>query len=156
VKIAAVGPATARPIAERGLTPDLVADEFRGTGIARRMIRAGVRGKNVLLVQAKQANPALREALKKAGAKVTTAEAYRSTASRKADMPKDIDMILFASSLTVENFAKMVGTTKVPAACIGPVTAKTARDLGFRVAVVPKKSTMPALVDTVVAYFQRS
>lgn len=73
-------------------------------------------------------------------------------------------MIVFASSLTVENFVKMTSPNpllikegapgEVPVACIGPVTAKTAKALGLNVAVVPKKSTMPDLVEAVVAYFR--
>lgn len=160
VKIAAVGPATARPIAERGVAADLVADEFRGAGLADRMIRAGVRGKKILLVQAKQANPALREALKKAGAKVETAEAYRSAAPViSADELKELrnaDLVVLASSLTAENFAKRAGKVKIPVACIGPVTAKTARRLRFKVAVVPKRSTMPDLVGAIASYFRKN
>jgi uroporphyrinogen-III synthase len=119
------------------------------------MIQAGVRGRNVLLVQAKQASGTLRDELKRAGARVTAVEAYRSSVPSIAEFPKDLDMILFASSLTVENFVKRAGRTGIPAACIGPVTAKTARSLGLNVAVVPKKSTMPALADAVLDYFRK-
>jgi uroporphyrinogen III methyltransferase / synthase len=153
IKIAAVGPATARPIAARGIHTDLVADEFRGTGLARKLIRTGVRGKRVLLVQAKQASEALREELKKAGAKVEAAEAYRSGIPRGKVEVRETDLITFASSLTVENFVKMAGKTEIPVACIGPVTAKTARSLGLNVAAVPKKSTMPDLVRAIEDFF---
>ncbi|HEX5036708.1 MAG TPA: uroporphyrinogen-III C-methyltransferase [bacterium] len=160
VKFAAVGPATARPIAEKGIVADLVADEFRGIGLAQKMIRAGVRGKKILLVQTKQASPDLREVLKKAGAKVETAEAYRSVMPRVGAQGlaplQGADLIVFASSLTVENFVKAGGAGAAPVACIGPVTAKTARALGLNVAVVPKKSTMPDLVDAIAAYFRKN
>ena len=36
-------------------------------------------------------------------------------------------------------------------ACIGPITAATAKDNGLRVDVVPDTYTIPALVDAVVA-----
>jgi len=165
VKIAVVGPATARPIEARGLFPDLVADEFRGDGLARKMIRTGVRGKKILLVQAKQARETLREELKKAGAKVTAVEAYRSAAPKISEFPDPIDLVIFASSLTVENFVKISplapslkkrGLGEISVACIGPVTAMTARELGLNVAVVPKKSTMPDLVNAIVDYFAKS
>lgn len=164
VKIAAVGPATARPMEARGLHLDLVADEFRGEGLARKLIKSGVRGKKILLVQAKQARETLREELKKAGARVTVVEAYRSAAPRISEFPKDIDLVIFASSLTVENFVKISplapslkkrGLGEISSACIGPVTAKTARDLGLNVVVVPKKSTMPDLVKAIADYFTR-
>jgi uroporphyrinogen III methyltransferase/synthase len=38
-------------------------------------------------------------------------------------------------------------------ACIGPITAETARDAGLTVDVVANKSTIPGLVDALVEYF---
>jgi uroporphyrinogen III methyltransferase/synthase len=158
VKIAAIGPATARPIEVLGIHVDLVADEFRGEALARKMIKKGVRGKTILLAQAKQAREVLRDELKKAGARVEVVEAYRSVIPPVGTALRwplqNVDLITFASSLTVENFVKMVGATKFPVACIGPVTAETAREHGLNVAVQPRKYTMPALVEAIVDYFR--
>ena len=65
-----------------------------------------------------------------------------------------IDLVTFASSATVENFVKMAGPLRkqlkrIPVACIGPVTAKTAREKGLKVVIVPKKSTIPDLVKAI-------
>jgi uroporphyrinogen-III synthase len=44
-----------------------------------------------------------------------------------------------------------LGTVVV--ACIGPVTAQTAGELGLTVAVEPEEYTIPALVEALGAYF---
>ncbi|HRX05364.1 MAG TPA: uroporphyrinogen-III synthase, partial [Anaerolineae bacterium] len=38
-------------------------------------------------------------------------------------------------------------------ACVGPITAETARKLGLTVQVVPQEHTIAALVNTLEAYF---
>src|SRR3989338_3401534 len=124
-----------------------------------------IRGQRVLIAQAAQARPVLRDELVRLGAKVEVVEAYRSACPREGseelrELLKSgcLDMIAFASSLTVENFMKMASTSpqKIPVACIGPVTAKTAKKLGLNVAILPKKSTMEGLVQAVCDYFQSS
>ena len=40
-------------------------------------------------------------------------------------------------------------------ASIGPVTADTARDLGFDVHIVPESSTIPKLCEAIVQYYNR-
>jgi uroporphyrinogen-III synthase len=42
-----------------------------------------------------------------------------------------------------------------PAASIGPVTTRTARRLGFPVAVEAESATIPGLVEAVTRHFQR-
>ena len=71
-----------------------------------------------------------------------------------------IDAVTFTSASTVRNFARMLGeeeaadllnTTVV--AAIGPVTAEAAQQLGIRTTVIPKKYTIPDLVDALVEHF---
>ena len=56
----------------------------------------------------------------------------------------------------MRNLAELVGTVfpRVPAAAIGPVTAETARELGFSVVVQPEGYTIPALAEAVGEYFK--
>jgi uroporphyrinogen III methyltransferase/synthase len=58
------------------------------------------------------------------------------------------DAITFTSSSTVANFVDVAGTDRVPGvvACIGPITAATARDAGLRVDVVAGEHTIAGLV----------
>ena len=38
-------------------------------------------------------------------------------------------------------------------ACIGPVTAKTAKGLGLKVSIMPKKYTIPDFAKAIADYF---
>jgi uroporphyrinogen-III synthase len=73
-----------------------------------------------------------------------------------------IDAVTFTSSSTVRNFTAALGAEAVAAmarlprplvACIGPVTAETARELGLRVDVVPDAYTAAALAAALAARF---
>jgi uroporphyrinogen-III synthase len=62
-----------------------------------------------------------------------------------------IDVATFASSSSVRNLKALLGPDfdrlrDDTVACIGPVTAATARELGLTVAVEPATHTIPALV----------
>ncbi len=72
----------------------------------------------------------------------------------------DISCITFTSSSTVENFAAMfpdedllslVGNTVI--ACIGPITAETARRYGLEVTIMTVDYTIDALASEIVKYF---
>jgi uroporphyrinogen III methyltransferase/synthase len=67
----------------------------------------------------------------------------------------EIDVITFTSSSTANNFVDLIGSTELGSAsvaCIGPVTAQTARDRGLRVDTVAEQSTIEGLVDAIVAW----
>ncbi|HBC92488.1 MAG TPA: HemD protein, partial [Pelotomaculum sp.] len=84
------------------------------------------------------------------GAVVTEVTAYRtrigggdSALVTAMLQRKEIQIITFTSSSTVQNFVKMLDAPDLGAllegttvACIGPVTADTARNLGLKVDVV--------------------
>ncbi|HYR03601.1 MAG TPA: uroporphyrinogen-III synthase, partial [Syntrophobacteria bacterium] len=72
-----------------------------------------------------------------------------------------IHCITFTSSSTVENFIAMVGDDHLPSllgkavvACIGPITAETARKHGLTVEIIPDEYTIEALTAALVAHFQ--
>jgi uroporphyrinogen III methyltransferase/synthase len=71
-------------------------------------------------------------------------------------------MVTFTSSSTVNNFAEIFDEERdqVPkwlnrtaVACIGPITARTAEEKGFKVSVVPSEYTIEALTEAIVEYF---
>jgi uroporphyrinogen-III synthase len=74
---------------------------------------------------------------------------------------KRIDALTFTSSSTVTCFLERLDregslqedALPVPAACIGPQTAATARDRGFTVLPVPKEHTLDGLVSALESYF---
>src|SRR5439155_1751877 len=73
-----------------------------------------------------------------------------------------VDAVTFTSSSTVRNFVELLGRPATPrlfangrpaVACIGPVTAETARHLGLRVDVMPAAYTAPALAAALARHF---
>jgi uroporphyrinogen III methyltransferase/synthase len=122
-----------------------------------------VHGAKVLLPRAAEARELLPRALTAAGATVVDVATYRaSPAARLAPRVEEllaeggIDAVTFTSSSTVRHFHSLLGGRPVGravVAAIGPITADTARELGFRVDVVAKEYTLDGLTAGLVDYF---
>lgn len=153
-KVCAVGDQTARALLERGIKPDLVAAEFTSRSLARELAQQGVKGAHVFHPGADKMNPDFEKLLSKCGAKVTNLVLYSidKVAPENVEAVDDADWITFASSQTVRNFMEALGSRPIRAkiACIGPITAKTVREYGLKVAVVPRKFTFDALIQAIV------
>ncbi len=162
-KIAAIGPATAQAVQERGITPDFIPEKFVAESIAEGMVALGMDKNKILLPRASVARDVLPEALAKAGATVDVVPVYETVPSsaRKEEVLQGIESgrikcITFGSSSTVENFLELIPAQtlkKFPdlrLACIGPVTAKTLESAGLTCHIQPEDYTIPALVDELV------
>jgi uroporphyrinogen III methyltransferase/synthase len=106
----------------------------------------------------------LPEKLREAGADVVVPAAYESVPSTEGKealsvrlQSGKIDCVTFTASSTVENFvgafgeeeaARLLSETRV--ACIGPITADTARKRGLRVDTEAGEYTITGLVEAVV------
>jgi len=150
---------------------DLIPDESRAEGVFEALMAAGpLAGQRFLLPRADIARELLPDQLRDAGGAVTEVVAYRTVVAggeRDADhdiyrmlLDRQIDAVTFTSASTVRNFARMLGEEQVAdllnatvVAAIGPVTAEAAQQLGIKVTVVPKKYTVPDLVDALVEHF---
>ena len=94
--------------------------------------------------------------------RVDVVEAYRT--ERETPSPElraaaaAADAITFTSSSTVTNYLAMTGAAAVPrvVACIGPVTAATARAAGLTVDVVAGEHTVDGLVDALIEELVRA
>ncbi len=152
--VCAVGDQTARALLERGVRADVLAAEFTSRALARELARRGVRGAHVFHPGADLMNPDFEKLLRRSGAKVTNLVLYRIRKAAPDDVEavRDADWVTFASSQTVRNFVEAVDGLPLRAriACIGPITARTARGLGLKVAVVPRRFTLDALVEAIV------
>ena len=89
---------------------------------------------------------------------ITSSARDSAQLARKA-LTEGIDIATFASSSTVANLLAMLDgeaslLNEATIACIGPVTADTARDLGLRVDIVARDYTIPGLVQALVDYFE--
>jgi uroporphyrinogen III methyltransferase/synthase len=158
VRIAAIGPATAAKLAGRGLKADLMPREYVAEKIVDEMKKQNGRGR-VLLARADIARDALPRGLRKLGYAVDETVAYRTVAPARSIetdrlMREGADFITFTSSSTAENFAKLLGKTRlrrIPGRpkliSIGPVTSGSMRKLGMKPAAEAKVFTIPGLVD---------
>ncbi|MGB9712248.1 MAG: uroporphyrinogen-III C-methyltransferase [Dissulfurimicrobium hydrothermale] len=167
IKIAAVGPGTTGYLASMHLKTDLMPQQdFKAEGLVEAFKGLDIKGRRVLIPRAEKARDVLPEGLKALGADVDVAVLYKTIAP-EAD-PKvieelkdsDIDVVVFTSSSTVKNFLDIVPTElgdtllkRAAVACIGPITSKTARDLGFSVEIEPSRSTLDCLVAAIESYF---
>src|SRR5262245_23242024 len=164
IEIVAIGPATAAAVKERGVRVAAVPAEHRAEGIVAVMRRRRLMGARVLIPRAAVARDVLIESLRRRGARVDVVPVYRTVGSREgaseireALRRGGLHLITFTSSSTVTSFARLFrrgkdarAVRRVPVAAIGPVTAATARREGFRVALTPRRYTVPALTRAIV------
>lgn len=162
LKIAAIGPATARALGEMGLHVDEVPRQAVAESLVE-SLRDQVRGKKVLLVRAKVARDVLPEELRNAGATVDVVDAYQTIVpvtsaddvrllfAAASRMP---DVVTFTSSSTVTNFFRLLHEANLPAwptpvaaASIGPITSQTLRHHGVEPAVEATEYTIPGVVE---------
>ncbi len=164
--ICCIGPRTAERLERLMVKVDFVPEKFRAEGLVEELLARGVAGKRVLIPRAQEAREILPVKLREAGAAVDVITAYRTL---KPEAPKQalaalferggVHLITFTSSSTVLNFADIFGgrlpqmMKGVPVACIGPITADTAKRLGLRCDIMPEDYTIPALVEAIVDYF---
>jgi len=169
-RIAAIGPQTAAELERRLLRPAIVPAEYRAEGLLDALGEGDLRGRRVLLPRAAGARAILPDTLRARGAHVDEVIAYAAIAPSAADADGlrnaltagAIDAITFTSSSTVRNFAALAGADALAAiagaprplvACIGPVTADTARELGLRVDVIAPTYTAAALAQALADRF---
>ncbi len=158
LKVGAIGPGTAAALAERGIGADFVPSTFVAEAVADEI--GDVAGERFLLPRADSARPVLTERLQEMGARVDEVKIYRSEPVLDPP-PLDVDWITFASSSMVRGFVEAMrsGGLELPdgvkVACIGPITAQTAHDLGLPVDAVAKTYTMEGLVEAIDAETRR-
>ncbi len=164
VCLAAIGPATAAELESHGVRADRVPDEYMAEAIVPQL--GEVRGLRVLLPRADIARPALADLLREGGAEVVEVNAYRTFRPQIdcADLHgllSSVTVATFTSSSTVRNLAAMARDAGLDLAqelaaatiaCIGPITASTARDLGLPVQVVAEEYTIDGLVEALIAH----
>lgn len=158
-KICAIGPATRRALEAFHVKVDLVPDEYVAEGLVRAFSSQAISGKRVLVARAETARELLPEELRRLGARVDVAPAYRTlipedAAERaRAVFETKPDWVLLTSSSTVKNLFTLLGRNAlegVKLASIGPVTSATARELGLTVAVEAKPYTIDGLIEAIL------
>jgi uroporphyrinogen III methyltransferase/synthase len=161
-RVAAIGPATADALRQHGVNPDLMPDQYLTAAVAQALAATGLGGTSILLPRTDIAGEALAEALEAEGATVDQVVAYRTLQASRLDPEVErllrdggIDIVTFASASTVKNLVGLLAGDIEPlrqttVACIGPVTARTAREAGLRVDLEAKEHTLQGLIDALV------
>ena len=162
-KLCAIGQETAESLEARGLRPELVTSEYTAEGLAKALEGWEMEGMRVLVPRAEVARDALPSLLAKRGAEVEILPVYRamcppaaSDALLRLFNAEGVDVITFTSSSTVANFVQAFPDDRLPAvlgdaevACMGPVTADTARKLGLQVTITAREYTTHGLVQAI-------
>lgn len=177
-RVAAVGRATAEALKNHGIRADLIPLESTGEGLAQALVALGVDKQKILLPRALKAGVELPKILTAGGATVDIVPIYRTIQPENPRenlyeqlTNKEIDLITFTSSSTVNNFMHILAakddeqnTTKdhqanihslldgVMLAAIGPITATTLRKYGLHVDIQPERYTIDSLVEAIVRH----
>jgi uroporphyrinogen III methyltransferase/synthase len=164
LKIAAVGPATAGALLERGIAVDVIPQRFVAEGLLEKLTeRDDVSGARVLYVTAEGAREVLPDGLAALGADVNVIEAYRSiqdgaSANRlkRALESGSVSAVTFTSASSVKSYVEIVGdelSLKSPGASIGPQTTEAITAAGIELLSEAEESTIDGLVAAVVRSF---
>jgi uroporphyrinogen III methyltransferase / synthase len=157
-QVAAVGEATAQALADFGIRADLVPAQADAGQLAAALQTAGAR--QVLLPQAGNARPVLRQALTGAGIVVQVETVYQSETLREVTLPRsDLDAVTFASAATVDRFCQATTADERAAliqrgcvfVAIGAQTAARVQGHQLPLAGTAEQASLPALVDAVIA-----
>ena len=164
VTVGAIGPATAAALASRGIKADFVPSRPVSETILLELSERSWQGVRVLLPAADIGRDELESGLSRWGAAVDRLAAYRNRpvvdASRRAKdaFSGGVDIVTLTSSSTVRNLVDMLDGDRTALeqsfiACIGPITAKTARELGLRVDLQAEDHTVEGLVESLASHF---
>lgn len=155
VRLAVIGPGTAAVLRARHLEPDLVPDRYVAEGLLEAFAPGPGR---VLLPQALEARAVLADGLVGLGWDVDVVAAYETVAAPvppgMLDEVGSADAVAFASSSAVRNFVAAVPAGHRPGAAvtIGPISAATARELGFDPVVEAPQHDLDGLVDATISW----
>lgn len=157
VRVCAIGPATAAALEGYGLSPAYIPAEYVAEGLLDGLQARLSPGDRVLLPRAAGARGVLTDGLRAAGAVVEEVSIYRAVpppdlaSCARSALERGVDVVTFTSSSTVRHLVDALdggaaALDRVVVACIGPVTAATAREVGLRVDIVAREYAAPGLV----------
>nr|MBA3271984.1 uroporphyrinogen-III synthase [Acidobacteriota bacterium] len=169
-RLCAVGPGTASRLTRFGIKLDLVPEDHSADGVVTALKATGsLKGKRVLFPKADIARDTLPEELRAVGAQVSEVVAYRTVTAESDEhldiyrqlLDRRIDAVTFSSASAVRAFVGIYGADQAVdllnhtiVATIGPVTADAAIRYGITPQITSATSTIPALVDALVAHFK--
>ena len=162
--IGAIGPATARALRERGIEPDFIPKRSVSEEVIAELSSLDWTGRLALLPGSAIGRDALAVGLTGLGADARRVPAYRNVRpegieerARQA-FERGVDVITFTSSSTVRNLLDILGDDRhllddSIIACIGPITAATARESGLSVDIIAAEHNVEGLADALADHY---
>jgi uroporphyrinogen-III synthase len=164
-----VGDKTKHAIELHECTVTAMPEKFTAMELANVIQQEDLHGKCFLFPKGNLGNTFLADTLKLLGAHIDQVTVYRTQKPKQENVDElrtmavngTIDVITFTSPSTVKNFAALFTSiemrelkkrTKV--AVIGPVTAEAAEAVGLTVDIVAEQSSVDALLQSLLKYFQ--
>ena len=179
LKVAAIGPATARALTVHGLAVTALPETFTAHHLPKAL--GDVRDQRMLFPRGELARETLADELRKRGARVDDVIAYRTLPATPdphglTELRRGVDAVTFTSPSAVNNFVRLVsgdsryidparirrlGPDGIPlpslgravVACLGPTTARAAHDSGLPVDVTANESTLSGLIAALQQHF---
>jgi uroporphyrinogen III methyltransferase/synthase len=163
VTVAAIGPGTARALAERGVLADVVPERFVAEGLIEALEDEEIAGARVLVARAAEARDVLPDALRERGAEVDVVALYETVREQpeaeEIEAAQSADYLTFTSSSTVTNLAEALGD-RFPSGArivsIGPITSETIRARGLEVDVEAERHDVDGLLEALLDDVRRS
>ena len=162
--IAAIGPATAHALRERGLEPDFIPQRSVSESVVDELSGRDWAGVPVLLPGSAIGRNTLAAGLTQLGANVRRIPAYQNirpadaSERARAVLQAGVAVVTFTSSSTVRNLLDILGSDRhllddCRIACIGPITAAAAAAAGLPVDLIAAEHNVEGLAAALAAYY---
>jgi uroporphyrinogen III methyltransferase / synthase len=156
--VAAIGPGTARALAERGVVADVLPERFVAESLLQALAELPV--KRALIATARAAREVLADGLRARGAEVDVVSLYETVAEplspRSLLAVRAADYVTFTSSSSVRYFLQALGEGPALSAStrivsIGPVTSETLREHGLEPHVETERHDVDGIIDALLS-----
>ncbi len=168
LKIAVIGDKTAETLAHYGYKAAFIPSSFVAETFAEEFSQQVAKQEEVLIVKGSLARNVLYSSLIEAGIAAEEAIIYETYFPKKSESmlvkvlrEKQLDVLLFTSSSTVEYFMDVVHTYELQQSvktctigCIGPITKEKLNDYGINVDIYPDNFTVDSMLDRLVEFLQ--
>ena len=162
VKVCAIGPATAKELENRGIIADIVPEKFVSESMYEKLKSELNKNDKILIPRGANSRDFLVDKLSKI-CYVKEVHTYKTEIENRykekiISLLNDnaINYITFTSSSTVSNFIDIIGIDNidklknVKIMSIGPITSKTAKNLGLKVYKQPENYTINDLINCII------
>lgn len=158
-RFAAIGPATAGALEERGIFPDLVPREHTSQALAKALLDAVPKNTPIFLLRSRTGAAVLKELPEQAGFSVTDIALYDTIPDEacpilEASQLDSLHYLIFSSAGGVEEYFRLYGTLPeqtIPV-CIGPVTASALGEYPARSPILAQDASAECIVQAILSH----